>query len=162
MTVLLAPLPFNVILAVVLLAIAYTSTTLKIQRKVSNPKKMREIQTRMQQLNREMTEMIKMKQDVRAKQAELMPLLKESMNGQLKSMFIVLPLFFAVYYGALPMLFHVYGGDQIMFIVPLSYSSLFIATAFVFGFSLGMALMLRDRIKAKKDALLSQLPQHSA
>lgn len=57
---------------------------------------------------------------------------------------------------------HPYVGDQVMFIVPLSYSSLFIATAFVFGFSLGMVLMLRDRIKGKKDALLSQLPQHSA
>ena len=162
MTVLFVPLPINVILAVVLLAVAYTSTTLKIQRKIADPRKMRETQAKMQRLNKEMSEMMKMKQDVRAKQAEMMPLLKESMHNQLKSMLVVLPMFFAVYYGALPFLMHPYVGDQVMFIVPLSYSSLFIATAFVFGFSLGMVLMLRDRIKGKKDALLSQLPQHSA
>lgn len=142
-------MPFNIAFAVVLLGVAYAILTLKLQRRLTNPHKMKEIQGRISRLTKEMNEMTKRNENISAKQAELMPLMRESMQGQMKAMFVVLPLFLVVYYGLLPLMFNQFAAEDFTFIVPLSYSSLFIVTAIIFGLVMSVGILISDKVKPK-------------
>ena len=155
MLLLTVALPSNIALVLVALALGYTVLAVFLQRKLSNPKKMRHLQNRSNQLSKELREMMKNKAPQEAmaqKQKELMPLMSESMKTQMKPMLVVLPLFFLVWYVLLPMTFAQYSGDTINFIVPLGYKGLFFLVLFVGGMVSSISIMLYDRKKAKEEA----------
>jgi uncharacterized membrane protein (DUF106 family) len=144
----LAP-PLNIIIAVVLLAFAYATFTLKVQRKLVHPNKTKDLQQRIQKLTKEMNEMAKRNEDISAKQAELMPLMKESMNSQMKVMVVILPIFVIIYDVIIPALFGGFMAQQvsILFITGPLLGLEFIGIAALFGLVLNGAITLLNRRK---------------
>lgn len=155
MLLLTAAMPANIVLILISLALGYTVLAIALQRKLSNPKKMRHLQNKSNQLSKELKELMKNKapQEVMAnKQKELMPLMSESMKTQMKPMLVVLPLFFLVWYVLLPMAFGQYSSDTINFIVPLGYKGIFFLVLFIGGMISSISIMVYDRKKAKEEA----------
>jgi uncharacterized membrane protein (DUF106 family) len=151
-------MPSNVAVAAVMVGIAYAIFSLKVQRKLTNPQKTREIQGRIQQLTKEMNEMAKRREDITAKQAELMPLFKESMQLQMKGMFVILPIFFIIYYGLIPLAFGAFNNTYFnIYIIPFTYSTLFIGSAVVAALIMNVFVMMMDKAKAKKLKQASQI-----
>jgi uncharacterized membrane protein (DUF106 family) len=150
MVAVVTPLPLEIVLVMLVIGVAYASFALFLQRRLVNQKRVKEIQLRMKELTKEMQEMSKRKEDITEKQKELMPLMSESMKHQFKAMFIILPLFFAVYYVALPNAFAAFNGDVYNFFVPLSYLNIFFISAFLCGIVLSISISIRDRIRAKR------------
>ncbi len=104
---LLPVLPLNVELIVVGMAVAYTLISIFAQRKLTNPKRMREIQYKAKMMQKEMNEMMKNKasqEELMAKQKEFMPLMGEQMKNSMKPMLVILPLLLIVYYVIMPVL----------------------------------------------------------
>lgn len=137
----------SAMIAIVLIAIAYAIVNITVQRKISNAKRMRQINAQMTKLSKELNDMIKNKAnqaEIEAKQKEMMPMLKESMMSSFKPMFVILPMFALVYYVLIPMLpfsvGHVKGVQELFFI-----------TVFIVGFVLAMVLLVRDRKIAKME-----------
>ncbi len=154
MTIILAPLPFNVLLGLVLLGIAYALFSVKLQRKVAHPQKQREIQQKINLLTKEMRG--PSAKDPKTAQAEMMALVRQSMGMQLKTMVVMLPMLIAVYYVILPNLFGSYIGEGINFIIPLTYSNIFIASVFISGLVVGIFMMRRDKRLAQLNAVFQQ------
>ncbi len=95
----------EIIIAV--LAVLYALVSVAIQRKLSNAKRLREIQAQISKVTKEMNQMVKNKApeaEIAAKQKAMMPLLGESMKSSMKPMFVILPMFLIVYYVLIPML----------------------------------------------------------
>lgn len=149
LTVLIPSMPFNIALAVILVGVGYSTFSLKLQRRLTNPQKTRDMQAKINALTKQMNEMAKRNEDVTAKQAELMPLIRESMQAQMKSMFVILPVFFLIYYGALPFVFGGFAAEAFTVIVPLNYTSLFIVTAIAFGLILSLGILIKDKLVLK-------------
>ncbi|MCL4380942.1 EMC3/TMCO1 family protein, partial [Candidatus Marsarchaeota archaeon] len=103
---LLTTMPFyNVEVPIIMIAVAYIIGTLVIQRKAADTKKMRSVQLQIQEITKQLNEMIKNKvpnDEISKKQKEVMPLVTSSLKMQLKPMFIIFPLFMLVYYVMLP------------------------------------------------------------
>ena len=158
MTIITLPLPINVAMAVILFGVAYAILTLKLQRTLSHPKKMRDIQMKISALTKELGEMSKRNEDITEKQKEIMPLMKQSMQMQMKSMVVIFPLFLFVYYLALPTIFGAFSAEAFNFIVPLPYNSLFIVTAIVTGLIMSFTLLAKDRVSTKQKAQV-QMPE---
>ncbi|HUY69948.1 MAG TPA: EMC3/TMCO1 family protein [Candidatus Baltobacteraceae bacterium] len=149
-------LPMNAEIIIVGVGICYTMLTIVIQRKLTNPKKLREIQGRMKDLTKEMNEMAKAnatKEQIAAKQSQLMPLMGESMRAQLKSMFVLLPMFVLFYYLLVPNL--PLGVTD----ATASIKTLFFYTVFGFGMVMLVVTTLYDRRKARIDKLQAQTIQ---
>ncbi|MGC8669674.1 MAG: EMC3/TMCO1 family protein [Candidatus Micrarchaeia archaeon] len=129
---------------IVVVALLYTLLSVGIQRKLSNPVHLQEIQLKMNSLSKELNTLIKSnapKEQIAQKQKEVMPLMGESMKAQIKPMIIILPLFIVVYYTLIPML-------------PLGFKSVSIQESFfvavlIFGLITSMVFLIRDREKAK-------------
>lgn len=148
------------------IAVAYTALALFLQRKLSNPRKMRDIQRRVKENTKALNEMAKSgapREAIMAKQKEVMPLLSESMKGQMKPMFVVLPLFLAFYYALLPYVVSGMGASSstVNFIFSgLSMENFFFAVVFILGICSSAAIMIYDRRKGKQEerelALASQ------
>ncbi len=140
-------------------AIAYTALALFLQRKLANPKHMREIQRKMKENSKVLNEMVKggaSKDAIMAKQKEVMPLLSESMKGQMKPMFVVLPLFLAFYYALLPYVITSIGASSstVNFIFSgLSMENFFFVLVFILGLASSIAIMAYDRKKGKQEEL---------
>ncbi len=145
-----AALPVSIAVMLIAIGMVYSIVTITLQRKISNPKKMKEIQAKIKALTKEMNEMAKRKENIAEKQKELMPLMKESMKTQMKSMIIVLPVFLLIYYGALPLLFGSYAGQQINIVIPFTYSGLFFYTAFIMGILITIGILIRDKLQSRK------------
>ena len=132
-------------LIVIVTALAYTLASVAIQRKLSNPVRLQEIQIQINKISKELNEMIKNnapKEAITEKQKEIMPLMGESMKAQFKPMVIILPLFFIVYYALVPL-------------IPIGVKSIslqesFFVAVLIIGFITSIALMIKDRAKAKK------------
>jgi uncharacterized membrane protein (DUF106 family) len=153
-------MPPNVAIAAVMIGIAYAAFSFKVQRRLTNPQKTKDIQSRIQRLTKEMNEMAKRKEDITAKQAELMPLFRESMQLQMKSMFVILPIFFIVYYGLIPLAFGTFNSATIsIFAIPFTYGTLFIGSAVIAALMMNVAIMLVDRLKAKRAKQAQAAPQ---
>jgi uncharacterized membrane protein (DUF106 family) len=150
LTVLIPALPINVALAVIFFGIGYGTLTLTLQRRLSNPAKTKEMQVKINALTKEMNAMAKRNEDISAKQAELMPLISESMRSQMKSMFVILPIFFIIYYLILPAIFGGFAAEYFTLLVPLSTQSLFIITAIMFSLFLTLSIFLRDKMVTKR------------
>ncbi len=146
-------LPFNAELLVFGIAVAYTFTSIALQRTLTNPKKVREIQERMKSISKELNELVKRnatQEELKAKQAELMPLMSTSMKSQFKPMFAILPIFLVLYYWIMP---------QMVVAMPQVFASaskasvlqLFFIVVFVLGFASSFAVLAYDKKKAQEE-----------
>jgi len=134
-------------------AALYVALSVFLQRKLANPKRMREIQEIIKQKSKELTELSKANADkdlLMSKQKELTPLLAESMKLQFKPMLVILPIFIVIYYIFLPMLF-VHPGTLQFLSFKLSYQTYFIVYAVLLGFIASAVVMIYDRKKAKEE-----------
>ena len=162
LTILVPAMPLNIALAIVLFAMAYATFTLKIQRRMTNPQKTKELRAKISNLTKEMNAMAKRNENIASKQAELMPLINESMMSQMKGMFVILPVFFLVYYGLMPIIFNPISAEQFSLIgIGLGFGSLFIATCIIFGLILSISIMIRDKMASKANAQVQQQVQNT-
>jgi uncharacterized membrane protein (DUF106 family) len=139
----------EIIIAV--LAVIYAIVSVTIQRKLSNAKRLREIQAHISKVTKEMNQMMKNKvpdAEINAKQKEIMPLLGESMKSSMKPMFVILPMFLVVYYVLIPMI--PFGAPA----TPKSIQSFFFIAVFVSGIVSAIALMIYDKKMTKKEEQL--------
>jgi uncharacterized membrane protein (DUF106 family) len=138
---------------VVALAIVYAASTVVLQRKLSNAKRMREINAKIQKVTKEMNQMVKNKApeaEIAARQKEIMPLLHESMKSSLKPMFVVLPIFLVVYYLLLPMLPFAAAANNTKGV-----QGLFFIVVFITGMVLAITMMIHDRKMTKLEEAAS-------
>jgi len=95
------PMPPMIAASIIAIGIAYAIFSVVLQRKLVDPKRMREIQYKVNMLSKDLNAMIKnnaSKEEISNKQKELMPLMSENMKKQFKPMIVILPIFFLVYY----------------------------------------------------------------
>jgi uncharacterized membrane protein (DUF106 family) len=144
---LLPVLPFNVELIIIVMALVYTGISILAQRKLSNPKRMREIQYKVKIIQKDMNDMIKNKapqEQLMAKQKEFMPLMGEQMKSSMKPMLVILPLLLITYYLILPALpigaSNLSGSKELFFII-----------VFAVGIVVAIIIMVYDRKQAKKE-----------
>jgi uncharacterized membrane protein (DUF106 family) len=132
---------------IIVLAVAYALFAIAIQRKLSNAKRLREIQAQISKTTKEMNLMMKNKvpeAEIVAKQKEMMPLLGESMRSSMKPMFVILPMFLIVYYLLIPKL--PLGPSA----TPKSIQDFFFIVVFVVGIISAIVMMLYDKQQTKK------------
>ncbi|MCL5412501.1 MAG: EMC3/TMCO1 family protein [Candidatus Marsarchaeota archaeon] len=152
------PIPLTIEVAIILIAALYTSTTVLLQRKMSNPKRMRAARAEMKRIQDEMKVLLKNKasrEEIAAKQKEIMPLVSATTKGQLKSMFIILPVFLILYDVILPAAFGSVTGT-VNFIFQLNYQGLFFACVFILGMVATVITLAYDRKKTKEEKAAAQ------
>ena len=165
MLVLFTVMPSWVIVFIVVIAVAYSLGSLALQRKLANPKKMREIQARVKEHTNKLKEMTKngaSKEEIMAKNKEVMPLVMESTKHQMKPLIAILPIFLILYDVLLPYVATSMGFSKatVDFIFMMNYQYLFFAIVFIVGMITTVFVMLYDKKKAKEEqALLAQSGQ---
>lgn len=145
-------LPFNIEIIIIAIAVTYAIGSLAMQRKLSHPKKQRDLQARLNALSKELNAMVKAKapqEQIMAKQKELMPLMSASMKTQFKPMLVILPLFFIVYYAFLPWFAGSMGLGSTTNVGMVK--TLFFIVVFVLGIVSSVVVLLYDRKKAKQE-----------
>ena len=154
-TPLTVPMPVATIIVLVAIGIAYVVTSTFLQRKLTNPKRMREIQAKIQSISKEMNALVKNKaaqEEIAAKQKELMPLMSENMKVSFKPMLALLPIFLLLYYVLLPAGFKSVASDYVvLFGLKLGYLGLFFATVLILGLAKSVVIMIYDRKKAREE-----------
>ncbi|MCL4404804.1 EMC3/TMCO1 family protein [Candidatus Marsarchaeota archaeon] len=154
-------MPMSTVIILVAIGVAYVAFSTFAQRKVGNPKKMRELQQRMKTLSSELNALIKQnapKEEINKKQSELMPLMSENMKTSIKPMLIILPIFFLLYYLALPTAFHSIANEYVPFLfsMKLNYAGVFFACVFILGIISSIVIMVYDKKKAKLERIAEQ------
>lgn len=153
----IVPIPIKFQILIVVISILYIALTLFIQRKVSDTKKMRQIQNKIQEVSKELNKLIKNKapnQEISKKQKEVMPLVTTSLKLQIKPMVIIFPLFMLIYYILLPAVFKSISTDTVtIFSYNLNYQSFFFAIVFVLGIISSVIILIYDKKLAKKEKL---------
>lgn len=145
---------------IIAIALAYAIGSIALQRRISNAKKMRELQRKISESSKRMNAMIKAgasKEEIASKQKEMMPLMSESMKNSIKPMIVILPLFVLLYYLILPFVINLTGqaDNTINFILSgLSYQNFFFAVVFIFGIATSIAILAYDKKKGKEEAKL--------
>lgn len=102
---LIPSLPTNVTIVIIVMALVYTGVSVAVQRLLGNPKRLREIQAKVQVIQKEMNAMIKSKaapEELMKKQKEIMPLMGEQMKYSMKPMIVIFPLLIIMYYVIIP------------------------------------------------------------
>jgi uncharacterized membrane protein (DUF106 family) len=146
-------LPTDAELLVVAIAVAYSLASVALQRKLTNPKRNREIQYNMQKISKELNELIKRnaaQEEIKAKQAELMPLMSTSMKSQFTPMFVILPIFLVLYYWFIPHLL-VFMPQVFASVTKAEVLELFFIVVFVLGFASSFAVLAYDKKKAREE-----------
>ncbi len=149
-----ALMPMGTVIILIAIGIAYVAFSTFAQRKVGNPKKMRELQQRMNALSKELNQLVKSnapKEEIAKKQSELMPLMSENMKTSIKPMLVILPVFFLLYYLVLPTTFHSIANEYVLFLgsMKLNYMGVFFACVFILGIATSIIIMIYDRKKTK-------------
>ncbi|OJI07026.1 membrane protein insertase, YidC/Oxa1 family [Candidatus Micrarchaeum sp.] len=149
-----ALMPMGTVIIIIAIGIAYVAFSTFAQRKVGNPKKMRELQQRMNALSKELNQLVKSnapKEEIAKKQSELMPLMSENMKTSIKPMLVILPVFFLLYYLVLPTTFHSIANEYVLFLgsMKLNYLGVFFACVFILGIATSIIIMIYDRKKTK-------------
>ncbi len=149
-------MPLPTIIMLIVIGVAYVGFSIFAQRKVGNPKKMRELQQRMNALSKELNALIKQnapKEEISKKQSELMPLMSENMKTSIKPMLVILPVFFLLYYLILPTAFNPIAHDYMPFLfsMKLNYLGVFFACVFILGIGTSIVIMIYDKKMAKKE-----------
>ncbi len=140
-------LPTNVEIIIIVMAIAYTIISIAVQRLLTNPKRMRQIQAKVQLLQKEMNEMMKNKapnEQLMQKQKEFMPLMGEQMKSSMKPMLVILPLLMLTYYVIIP------NMPMISSSYIASSKTLFFIVVFAVGMVAAIVIMVYDRKKMKE------------
>ncbi|MEM0150127.1 MAG: EMC3/TMCO1 family protein [Candidatus Micrarchaeaceae archaeon] len=162
MLILFAVMPSWVIALIIVIAVAYSIGSLALQRKLANPKKMREIQARVKEHTKKLNEMVKggaSKEEIMAKNKEVMPLVMESTKHQMKPLIVILPIFLLLYDVLLPYMATSMGFSKstVDFIFTMNYQYFFFAIVFIVGMISTVVVMLYDKKKTKEEqALLAQ------
>ena len=141
-------LPTNVEILLIVIAVAYTAVSVAAQRLLSNPKKMREIQARVQIMQKEMNAMLKSnapQEELMKKQKEFMPLLGEQMKNSMKPMLVILPLLLLLYYFIIPHI-PIIASNNIK-----SSKTFFFIAVFGLGIVSAIVVLLYDRKKTKQE-----------
>lgn len=142
--------PMGAEIIIIAIGVAYTLVSVFLQRKLSNPRKVREIQTRIKRLSEDMNAMVKAKapnEQISARQKELMPLVGESMKAQMKPLLVITPFFLIIYYLLLPALPMSTWNVQ-----TASVQEIFFITVFALGILSSVFVMVYDKKKAKEEA----------
>ena len=93
------------LLSIIAISIAYILISIVIQRKLSNAKRMRQIQLQLRQIQKELGELIKAKApqpELQAKQSQMMALTTQSMTASFKPLVVLFPLTMIFYYWIVP------------------------------------------------------------
>ncbi len=151
-------MPIGTAIIIIAIGVAYVAFSTFAQRKLGNPKKMRELQQRMNALSKELNQMLKSnapKEEIMKKQSELMPLMSENMKASIKPMLVILPVFLLLYYLVLPTAFHSISNEYVMFLgsMKLDYLGLFFVCVVALGIATSIVIMVYDRKKAKQEKL---------
>jgi uncharacterized membrane protein (DUF106 family) len=148
-----AAMPMGTVILLIGIGLIYIAFSIFAQRKIGNPKKMRDLQQRMNALSKELNQLVKQnapKEEIAKKQSELMPLMSENMKTSIKPMLAILPVFFLLYYLILPTAFHSIANEYILFLsMKLNYTGVFFACVFVVGIITSIVIMIYDRKKTK-------------
>jgi uncharacterized membrane protein (DUF106 family) len=158
MSILGVSLPVGAELTIIALSLAYTLISVILQRKLTNPKRNREIQATIKLHTKELNALVKSnasKEQIAKKQGEVMPLMSESMRSSMKPMLVILPMFFVVYYMALPALPAQLGLTTAD--AAKTVQSLFFWVVFVFGILSSVVVLIYDRIATKKEAAAANM-----
>lgn len=142
-------LPINAQIVILSITLVYVTATLFIQRKLSNMKRVREIQLKITTLNTELKDMVKRNaasEELNAKYRDIMPLMNEQMRAQFKPIFITIPLFLLVYYVLIPAL-PFYSID------PTSIKTLFFWSTVGMGGIAAIVILFYDKKKAREEHL---------
>lgn len=154
---------------IVIAGVVYTIAAAVVQRKLVDPKKTRAIQDKIRVKSDEIKKLMKdnaPKDEISKKQAEMMPLVKESMGSSMKATIVLIPSFLVVYYLIIPYLFGGLGGavfklDILSATFNLQYRGLFFVTVFILGMITSIGILIYDRRRAKKDAAKEEKAQRS-
>ncbi|MGC8567699.1 MAG: EMC3/TMCO1 family protein [Candidatus Micrarchaeia archaeon] len=144
-------LPLDGVLVLVAFALAYIGITILLQRKLVNTKRLRELQMKSSMLAKELKEMAKAQasnEELLAKQREMFPIMSETMKAQLKPMLVILPLYLAIAYLALPTVIKPFATKTTNFAV---YQSFFFILILVIGMIAQGIIMVYDRRKMKQE-----------
>jgi membrane protein insertase Oxa1/YidC/SpoIIIJ len=154
-------MPLPIALAVIGFGLVEVIISVVVQRKLSNPKRARELQAKMKRLSKELQELGSnaSKEALTAKQNEIMALMKENMGMMIKPMLVALPLFLILYYVVLPAGFNRFADETFTFIVPLTYTGLFFVTVLIFGIVSSIIITIYDRKKMQEEALVPEKQQ---
>ncbi len=152
-----AIMPVSIALSIVLIGVLYTAISVLLQRKLINPKRMRELQQKSKDITTELNRLVKAnapKEHIEAKQKELMPMLSESMRSQMKPMFVILPIFLVMYYLILPTVFASSTTSFFMFTLfgakeQLGLRGLFFYTVLIIGIIASISILVYDKKKTK-------------
>jgi len=139
-------------IAVISIGVAYTLISVLLQRRLSNPKRMREVQARLRAMTGEMNALARnnaSKEEIAAKNRELIPLMKESMNNSMKPMLVVLPLFLILYYVLLPSIPAALGPTK-------SVQLTFFLTSLVLGLISSVVILFYDKVQTRKEQAQQQ------
>lgn len=148
-----------IILELVLIAIVYVTFSVFVQRKLANYKRIKEIKKEMDIKMKELRTMGSnvQKEVMDLKQKEITALASESMRHQIKPTLIILPIFFVLYYVALPMFFPATFSVTVLSYT-LSYKTFFIAVSFVLGLMSTVILAAYERMVAKRQQVATTNP----
>lgn len=146
-------LPMNVTIIIVAIAMVYVVASVFVQRKLSNPKKMRYLQARIKGIQGEFTQMMKSnapKEQINAKQMELLKHTKESMQNSMKPMIVIFPMLLIFEYALLPSL--------PLGVSVASMQSMFFWAIVILGLASSVVIMLYDRKKMKEEMVMMSDP----
>lgn len=140
--------------------ILYVLLSVFIQRKLSNMKKVYEIQNVIKTKTDRLSELAKLenasKEELNALQKEIMSLMPEAMKHQMKPILVLLPLFVIIYYMLLPFLFSASAANMKFTSFNLTYQTLFFYTTFVLGLIASLTISVYDKKKMKKEQPAAQ------
>ncbi len=141
------------------LAVAYTFISIFLQRKLSNPKRIAEIQGIIKENSARLKELTKQgasTEEIMAKQKEVLPLMTETMKYQFKPMLIIMPLFLLLYYLVVPSLASTFKMSSSVHLMSFNFSNMnfFFVITFVLGLIVSVTFMIYDR-RARKKVIIS-------
>ncbi len=158
MGILAISLPYGAEIIVIIIGALYTVASVLLQRKLTNPKRMRQIQSQIKTMTNELNTMVRnnaSKDQQAAKQSEVMKLMSESMRTSMKPMLVVMPVFLVVYYLVLPALLLAIG------MTAKNGQSIFFYTVLILGLVSSMIILLYDRAMTKKEEKLLQADEQN-
>ena len=136
-------------------ALIYSLFAIAIQRILVDTRKMRELNLKIKEAQKELNDLIKSKapqEHITNKNKEMMPLLSETMRKQMKPMIVLLPLSLIVWEVVVPRAFSNAAGTYVSVAGwKLGYTNFFIVSLFVIGFVMAMIIQLYDKKKALQE-----------
>ncbi|MDE1768499.1 MAG: DUF106 domain-containing protein [Candidatus Micrarchaeota archaeon] len=155
-----------ILVELIVIAIAYVSLSVIVQRKFTNMKRIKEIRLELNKITNDLRKMgNNISKDIMlAKQNEMAALTTELMKHQLKGTLIIFPIGVLLFYVALPHLFSAQTTISVLSF-QFTYRTFFIIAAFVLGMISSIAFAVYDKVNAKKmqaPSTVAQQPANSA